>query len=66
MVLSFFSICAFAQGGGVKGKVVSRTGRMPIDGVNVTLTPGAFTTTTNVNGLFVFSFVESLKYILTF
>ncbi len=66
MVLSFFSICAFAQGGGVKGKVVSRTGRMPIDGVNVTLTPGDFKTTTNANGDFLFDFIEKGEYNLHF
>ena len=66
MVLSFFSICAVAQGGGVKGKVVSRTGRMPIDGVSVTLTPGGFTTTTNADGDFLFDFLEKGEYSLYF
>ena len=36
MVLSLASLTAFAQGGGVKGKVVSRTTRAAIDGVKVT------------------------------
>ena len=37
MVLSLASLTAFAQGGGVKGKVVSRTTRAAIDGVKVIL-----------------------------
>ena len=66
MVLSFFTLCAAAQEGGVKGKVVSRTGRMPIDGVNVTLTPGEITTTTNANGEFIFYNIEKGEYKLQF
>ena len=66
MVLSFFTLCAAAQEGGVKGKVVSRTGRMPIDGVNVTLTPGEITTTTNANGEFIFYNLEKGEYKLQF
>ena len=50
MVLSLASLTAFAQGGGVKGKVVSRTTRAAIDGVKVTLTPGDITTTTDATG----------------
>ena len=49
MVLSLASLTAFAQGGGVKGKVVSRTTRAAIDGVKVTLTPGDITTTTKTS-----------------
>ena len=66
MVLSFFTLCAAAQEGGVKGKVVSRTGRMPIDGVNVTLTPGEIITTTNANGEFIFYNIEKGEYKLQF
>ena len=52
MVLSLASLTAFAQGGGVKGKVVSRTTRAAINGVKVTLTPGDITTTTDATGNF--------------
>ena len=35
MVLSLLSLTAYAQYGGIKGKVVSRTTRAAIDGVKV-------------------------------
>ena len=40
MLLSLVSLTAFAQEGGVKGKVVSRATRAAISDVKVTLTPG--------------------------
>ena len=67
MVLSFISFCAFAQeSGGIKGKVVSRTDRMPIGGVSITLTPGEIKTTSNENGEFIFDFLSPGQYNLTF
>ena len=66
MVLSLASLTAFAQGGGVKGKVVSRTTRAAIDGVKVTLTPGDITTTTDATGNFEIDKLAKGEYSLTF
>ena len=41
------SVSAFAQSGGVKGKVVSRDGRDPIGGVAISIDGVAINTTTN-------------------
>ena len=66
MVLSLASLTAFAQGGGVKGKVVSRTTRAAIDGVKVTLTPGDVTTKTDASGNFVIENLAKGEYTLSF
>ena len=60
MVLSLLSLTAFAQYGGIKGKVVSRTTRAAIDGVKVTLTPGDVTTKTDATGNFEIEKVNTL------
>ncbi len=66
MIVSLLSLSAYAQDGGVKGKVVSRTNRAPIDGVNITLTPGDITTKTNANGEFIIENLNKGEYMLSF
>nr|WP_320058086.1 TonB-dependent receptor [uncultured Bacteroides sp.] len=66
MVLSLISLSAFAQNGGIKGKVVSRTTHAAIDGVRVTLTPGNVTTKTDAKGYFVIENLAKGEYSLTF
>ena len=66
MVLSLLSLTAYAQYGGIKGKVVSRTTRAAIDGVKVTLTPGDVTTKTDATGNFEIENLAKGEYSLTF
>ncbi len=66
MMLSLLSLTAFAQNGGIKGKVISRTTRAALDGVKVTLTPGDATTTTDATGNFLFENLAKGEYSLTF
>ena len=51
-VFTLMSLTAFAQSGGIKGKVVSREGRVAVDGVKVSVTPGEMTATTDGRGGF--------------
>ena len=60
------SLTAFAQSGGIKGKVVSREGRVAVDGVKVSVTPGEMTATTDGRGGFVIENVEPGEYTLQF
>ena len=48
LVLSVTTLTAFAQDGGVRGRVVSRAGRVALDGVKVTMTPGDVTVMSGV------------------
>ena len=57
-VFTLMSLTAFAQSGGIKGKVVSREGRVAVDGVKVSVTPGEMTATTDGRGGFVIENVE--------
>ena len=66
MLLSLVSLTAFAQEGGVKGKVVSRATRAAISDVKVTLTPGNITTTTDEKGYFEFDKLNKGEYSLAF
>lgn len=66
MVLSLVSLVTFAQNGGIKGKVVSRTTRAAVDGVKVTLTPGDVTTKTDATGNFEIENLAKGEYTLTF
>ncbi|MEG2239811.1 MAG: carboxypeptidase-like regulatory domain-containing protein, partial [Alistipes sp.] len=66
LVLSFLTLTAFAQQGGIKGKVVSRTTRTAVDGVKITMTPGNVTTTTDAQGNFEIENVSKGEYTLTF
>lgn len=66
LVLSLVSFAAFAQDGGIKGRVVSRAGRVALDGVKVTMTPGDVTTVSDAKGNFVFENIPSGEYTLQF
>ena len=52
LVLSVTTLTAFAQDGGVRGRVVSRAGRVALDGVKVTMTPGDVTVMSDERGNF--------------
>ena len=65
-VFTLMSLTAFAQSGGIKGKVVSREGRVAVDGVKVSVTPGEMTATTDGRGGFVIENVEPGEYTLQF
>ena len=54
LLLTVATLTAFAQSGGIKGKVVSRGVRTAIEQVTVTLTPGNRQTTTDAEGDFRF------------
>ncbi|MBQ5394265.1 MAG: TonB-dependent receptor, partial [Alistipes sp.] len=64
LLLALLTTAAFAQVGGVKGRVVSRSGRTALSGVQLTLQPGAQTATTNAEGEFLFEMVEAGEYTL--
>ncbi len=65
-LLSVISLSAFAQDGGITGRVVSRLGRAPIEGVTVTTAPLAGSQTTDVDGTFTIEGVESKQYMVEF
>lgn len=65
-VLVLLAQIAFAQNGGIRGKVVSRTTRTPLSNVKVTLTPGDATTTTDALGQFQFEPLAKGEYSLNF
>ncbi|WP_295935318.1 TonB-dependent receptor [uncultured Alistipes sp.] len=66
LVLSLMTLTAFAQDGGIKGKVVSRAGRIALDGVKVTMTPGDITTVSDAQGNFQFENIPTGEYSLQF
>lgn len=66
LILSVATLSAFAQGGGITGKVVSRAGRSALAGVKVTMTPGERTAVSDAEGEFLFDDVPAGSYSLTF
>ncbi len=66
LILSVATLSTFAQGGGITGKVVSRTGRTALAGVKVTMSPGERTTVSDAEGEFLFDDVPAGSYSLTF
>ncbi|MFR9504060.1 MAG: TonB-dependent receptor [Rikenellaceae bacterium] len=64
ILLSVFSLNAFAQMGGITGRVVSRLGRAPIGGVSVKTTPETFSDITNNDGQFTIDAVDAGEYML--
>ncbi|MDE5851831.1 MAG: carboxypeptidase-like regulatory domain-containing protein, partial [Alistipes sp.] len=66
LILSVATLSAFAQGGGITGKVVSRAGRSALAGVQVTMTPGDRTAVSDAEGEFLFDDVPAGSYSLTF
>ncbi len=65
LLLTLISLQVFAQGGVLKGKVVSRNDRKAIERVKVVLSPGERQTTTDSEGLFHFDAVAPGEYTLT-
>lgn len=63
-LLSLFSLSAFAQEGGITGRVVSRAGRAPIEGVKVVTQPISGSEWTNSEGVFTIEGVESQQYMV--
>ena len=66
LLLTMVSLAAFAQSGGINGKVVSRGDRAAIEQVKITLTPGARQTTSDAEGRFQFDGVAQGDYTLSF
>ena len=66
LVLSVSALTAFAQDGGVRGRVVSRAGRVALDGVKVTMTPGDVTVMSDERGNFLIENVPAGEYSLQF
>lgn len=66
MVLTFASLAAMAQDGGVKGRVVSRDGRAALSGVKVTVESMGLTATTDGEGNFLFEGLPAGDYNLSF
>ncbi len=64
--LTFFSVAAMAQAGGVKGKVVSRDGREALSNVTVTIEQTGQTVTTDAEGNFVVENLPKGEYSLKF
>ena len=65
VVFTLLSFGALAQTGGLKGKVVSRDGRVAIDGARVVVSPGDRDVMTDNQGNFVFDGLENGEYTLT-
>ena len=67
LLISMWTLNGIAQiGGGIKGRVISRTSRMAIDHVHILLTPGDRTATTDEQGEFLFEEVGPGEYELHF
>lgn len=64
LALTTFSVSAQNESG-IKGRVVSRTTRKPVEGVKVTLMPGRVVTTTSADGIFFFGSLDKGEYTLT-
>ena len=65
-MLSLVTLTAFGQDGGIKGRVVSRAGRVALDGVKVTMTPGDVTVMSDERGNFLIENVPAGEYSLQF
>lgn len=66
LALCLFPMAAFAQSGGLKGRILSRQGRTPIEGVTVKTDPSTLSTQTDENGMFLLEGVPSRRYMVTF
>ncbi|MFR9523685.1 MAG: carboxypeptidase regulatory-like domain-containing protein [Rikenellaceae bacterium] len=64
VLLSVFTLGAFAQDGGMTGRVVSRLGRAPIAGVKVTTSPLAGSSYTNAEGQFTLDGIDTQEYMV--
>lgn len=66
LLLSCLSLTAFAQEGGVRGTVVSRNGRVPVDQVKVSILPGGVVATSDTQGNFFIENLDAGEYTLLF
>ncbi len=66
LIMSLATLSAFAQEGGIEGKVVSRAGRTALGGVKITMTPGEQATVSDEQGNFLFENVPAGSYSLRF
>lgn len=66
LLLTMASLAAFAQSGGIKGKVVSRGDRKAVEQAKIVLTPGNRQTRTDAEGRFAFDAVAPGQYTLVF
>lgn len=66
LILALFSLTASAQTGGIRGRVVSRAGRVPLGEVRITLTPSDITVLSDVQGNFLIDDIPSGEYSLRF
>ncbi len=66
LVLSLVTLTAFGQDGGIKGRVVSRAGRVALGDVKVTMTPGVRERVSDERGNFLFENVPAGEYSLQF
>ena len=66
LLSALITVGAYAQSGGMKGQVVSREGREPINGVVITIDQVAKTVVTNSRGEFYIDGLASGQYLLTF
>ncbi len=64
LLFAISPIFAFAQSGGITGRVVSRDGRQPIAGVTVSTDPRTMTATTDKNGVFTLKGMADQTYML--
>ncbi len=64
VLLSVVTLGAYAQDGGITGRVVSRLGRAPIEGVKITTSPLSGSEMTNSDGKFTIEGVESSQYMV--
>ncbi len=66
LALCFVPMTAFAQYGGISGRILSREGRTPIQGVTVKTDPFTKTTTSDANGQFLLEGIDASRYMVTF
>ncbi len=66
LLLSLVANSALAQTGGITGRILSRAGRTPIQGVTVETKPSSVVGTTNSEGQFTLDVVDAGRYMITF
>ncbi len=66
LMFSLLSLAAFAQTGGVKGRIVSRMNRVPVSDVTVKTIPATTSAITDENGQFTLEAIDSNRYMVEF
>ena len=66
LMLLVATTAAYAQDGGIRGKVISRNGRTAVSDVKVTVESLGLTTTTDGDGRFLFENLPAGKYMIQF